>query len=89
MSSKLKDTIKSLSDQLEIERHHRGHEMAEMLGRKYYLLNVRIAPLLEDAIDALEIDPPVPHLSLRRIKSVLKIIEDHNSIKLGKDTTHD
>ena len=80
MSSKRKDTIKSLSDQLEIERHHRGHEMVETLARHHVLLNERIAPLLSDAIDALEIEPPVPHLSLRRIKSVLKII---------KDTTHD
>ena len=54
--------------------------MVETLARHHVLLNERIAPLLSDAIDALEIEPPVPHLSLRRIKSVLKII---------KDTTHD
>lgn len=71
-------TIEALQAELSalrIERHHWGHDMSETKAQHRMLLNERIAPLLADAIDALEIDPPAPSVALKRIKAVLKMID--------------
>ncbi len=39
-----------------------------------FLLRERVVPLLSDAVDALEIEPPAPHIALKRLKAVLSII---------------
>jgi len=59
---------------LRIERHHWGYDMSETKAQHRMLLNERVAPLLADAIDALEIDPPAPSVALKRVKAVLKVI---------------
>jgi hypothetical protein len=64
----------TVSTQLENERHHWGHDLSETKAGQRVLLGERVAPLLSDAIDALEIDPPVPNVALKRIKAVLNII---------------
>ncbi len=67
--------LQSVQTQLENERHHWGHDLTNMKAGHRVLLSKRIAPLLSDAIDALEIEPPAPSAALSRIKAVLKVIE--------------
>ena len=73
--AKLQD-VQSL---LENERHHWGHDLSETKAGQRVLLGERVAPLLSDAIDALEIEPPVPSIALKRVKAVLKVIEEASS----------
>jgi hypothetical protein len=61
---------------LETERHHWGHDLSETKAGQRVLLRERVAPLLSDAIDALEIDPAAPQIALKRLKTVLSIIEE-------------
>jgi hypothetical protein len=51
---------------------HARHDLSEKEGTHRYLLDYRIKPLLNDAIDAIEID--VPHIAISRIKNVLKLM---------------
>ncbi|OSJ19455.1 hypothetical protein BST63_15480 [Bradyrhizobium canariense] len=64
--------------QLEAERHHAGHDLIETRSAQQALLRDRIAPLLSDAVDALEIEPPAPDVALRRLKNIIAIIEKAN-----------
>lgn len=57
---------------------HARHDLSEAKGTNNYLLRHRIKPLLDDAIDSIEID--VPHIAIKRIKYVLKLIQ-HKEIK--------
>jgi|TARA_R110000822_G_scaffold214191_1_gene349281 hypothetical protein len=52
-------------------------QLSEAKGTSNYLLQYRIKPLLDDAIDAIEIE--VPHIAIRRIKHVLKLLEGKKS----------
>jgi hypothetical protein len=65
----------SARSDLEAERHHSGHELTETIGAQQALLRERLQPLLLDAIDALEIDPPAPEVARRRLKNVIELIE--------------
>lgn len=88
LSSELEGARKMVADQeaanskleqtLTAERQHWGHDLAETKAEQKVLLGERLGPLLEDAIDALEIDPPAPGTALRRVKSALAVIEGAN-----------
>ena len=69
--SKILATTKS---QFEAERQHWGHDLSEIKAEQRVLLRERVVPLLSDAVDALEIEPPAPHIALKRLKAVLSII---------------
>ena len=71
-------TLDSVRAELDIERHHRGHELAETKAKQKALLRGRLAPLLSDAIDALEIEPPAPHVALKRLKNVVALIDEES-----------
>jgi len=58
------------------ERHHWGHDLTETKAEQKVLLGERLGPLLADAIDALEIDPPAPGTALRRVKAALSVINE-------------
>lgn len=70
--------ISKLEQTLTAERQHWGHDLTETKAEQKVLLSERLAPLLEDAIDALEIDPPAPGTALRRTKSALAVIKEVN-----------
>ena len=57
------ETVESTATQEYFDWEHADH----------VLLRERLAPLLKDAIDALEIDPPAPGVSLRRIQTALLV----------------
>jgi hypothetical protein len=71
--------LQKVQTQLENERHHWGHDLSETKAGQRVLLGERVAPLLSDAIDALEIEPPEPFIALKRVKAVLKVIEEASS----------
>jgi hypothetical protein len=58
--------VANLEQTLAAERHHWGHDLTETKAEQKVLLGERLGPLLADAIDALEIDPPAPGTALRR-----------------------
>lgn len=64
--------------QLDQSHQHWGHDVTDIKTRQNALLQQRIMPLLSDAIDALEIDPPAPDIALRRLKLALSSIEAEN-----------
>ena len=66
----------NLEKTLAAERHHWGHDLTETKAEQKVLLGERLGPLLADAIDALEIDPPAPGTALRRVKAALSVIEE-------------
>lgn len=86
LNSDLEDAQKTIADHkvamahleqtLAAERHHWGHDLSETKAEQKVLLGERLGPLLEDAIDALEIDPPAPGTALRRVKAALIVIEE-------------
>ncbi len=59
---------------LEIERQHWGHDFSESKAEQQVFLRERVMPLLSDALDALEIEPPAPHVALKRLKTAISII---------------
>ncbi|KQP91938.1 hypothetical protein [Methylobacterium sp. Leaf117] len=61
--------------QLDEKQQHWGHDMVDVKARQAVLLKERVVPLLNDAVDALEIEPAVPHVAIRRLKSALSTIE--------------
>ena len=67
-------TIAKLEQTLAAERQHWGHDLTETKAEQKVLLGERLGPLLEDAIDALEIDPPAPDTARRRVKAALAVI---------------
>jgi hypothetical protein len=86
LRSDLEGAKKTISDQetkiaqldrtLAAERHHWGHDLTETKAEQKVLLGERLGPLLADAIDALEIEPPAPGIALRRVKAALSVIEE-------------
>lgn len=75
----LDQKVKSLAAteaKLAAERQHWGHDLTETKAEQKVLLGERVAPLLSDAIDALEIEPPAPGVALRRLKAILSIISE-------------
>lgn len=73
--AKRTEALSKAQSQLEAERHHRGHDLSEAKAGQRVLLRERIAPLLSDARDALEIKPPAPQISLERLEEAISVIE--------------
>ncbi len=73
------EALGAVQVRLEAERQHWGHDLSETKAEQRVLLSERIAPLLSDAIDALEIEPPAPHVALKRLKTVLSLIQGAKS----------
>lgn len=71
----LEASLHKVKTQLENERHHWGHDLSSAKARHRILLRERIQPLLEDAVDAIEID--VPSVALKRVKYALKVIAEN------------
>ena len=86
LHSNLEDAKKTISDQetkiaeldqtLVAERHHWGHDLTEIKAEQKVFLGERLGPLLADAIDALEIEPPAPEIATRRIRTALLAIDE-------------
>lgn len=57
-------------------QQHAGHDIVELKARQAAFLKRRISPLLSDAVDALEIEPPAPHIAIGRLKSAIDAIGD-------------
>ena len=68
--------IAKLERTLADERQHWGHDLTETRAEQKALLGERLDPLLEDAIDALEINPPAPGTALRRVRAALAVIQE-------------
>jgi hypothetical protein len=62
--------------QFDESQQHWGHEMVEVKSQQSLLLQERLKPLLSDAIDALEIKPPVPEIALERVMVALSSINE-------------
>jgi hypothetical protein len=67
--------VSELEKTLSNERQHWGHDLTETKAGQKVLLGEKLGPLLNDAIDALEIDPPEPGIALRRMKAAASVIE--------------
>lgn len=61
----------------EADRRGLGQQIDGLKAAQRVLLRERMAPLLSDAIDALEIERPALTVALRRAKNVLSIIEEN------------
>ncbi len=72
----LKGQVSASRTELDDSRQHWGHDMVEVKTRQAALLQEKVVPLLGDAVDALEIDPPQPKIALRRIRTVLASIKE-------------
>lgn len=81
--SALQEEIKNLTDQLasaqsklDESKQHWGHDIVDAKARQNTLLKSRLLPLLNDAVDALEMQPSAPQISLKRLKAALRAIEE-------------
>ena len=61
---------------LKDSEQHWGHDMADARTQQSTFLKERLGPLLNDAVDALEINPPAPQIAVKRLKSALASIQD-------------
>ncbi len=73
------EDLEAAQKQFENERQHWGYDISATRAGQRVLLGERVAPLLTDAVDALEIEPPAPSVALERIKAVLEVIEEASS----------
>jgi outer membrane murein-binding lipoprotein Lpp len=71
----LSEQLTAAKLQLEQSKQHWGHDMVAIKAQQNVLLRERLAPLLKDALDALEIDPPAPQIALKRLRTALSSIE--------------
>jgi hypothetical protein len=72
----LAEEVAGLNKKLNDQQQHWGHDKVDIEARQSALLRNRLAPLLNDARDALEIDPQATHVALKRVKSALSVIEE-------------
>ena len=68
--------IAQLQQTLAAERHHWGHDLTETKAEQKVLLRERLGPLLENALEALEMDPPALKTALSRVRSSLTEIKE-------------
>ena len=69
------NSLKATQADLAAKRQRWGYDLSETKTKQRVLLKNKVAPLLSDAIDALEIEPPAPGVALSRLKAVLFIID--------------
>lgn len=62
--------------ELEEGRQHAGHDIVDLKAKQTAFLRRRITPLLNDAVDALEIESPAPEIAIARLKSAIDAIGD-------------
>ena len=67
--------LQEVKAQFEQSRQHSGHDITDLKTRQNALLQERVVPMVSDAIDALEMDPPAPDIAVRRLKLALSSIE--------------
>ncbi len=75
-NAQLSASLRSLRDQIAIERQHAGYDITELKGQHSVLLRERLKPLIRDAIDALEIDSPARDIALSRLMRAESTIEE-------------
>ena len=69
------ETLAGLLELARVERQHSCFDFAAEKGRYVVLLREKLKPLLSDAVDALEISVPAPHIVRERLGDALKAIE--------------
>jgi hypothetical protein len=78
--AKERDAFAVRAEQAELmlkdSKQHWGHDMANTKTQQAVFLKGRLSPLLNDAMDALEISPPEAEIALSRVKSAMASIED-------------
>jgi len=57
-------------------QQHAGHDYNAIRSQHRILLVEKIRPLLNDAVDALEIVPPAPTIAINRIKAALSAVDE-------------
>ena len=57
---------------------HWGHDVSTTKAEQRVFMEGRVTPLLADAVDALEIEPPEIKVALRRLKSAVELISEAN-----------
>jgi hypothetical protein len=63
----------------ETQRQHLGHDLSEIKAATNMLLREELGPIIHDAIDALEMDPPAPDVAVRRLRKSIALIERNSS----------
>ena len=67
----------AVAENLLVEKEqHWGHDIVDIKARQSILIRTKLVPLLNDAVDALEVDPQVPQIALKRVKAALMAIEE-------------
>ena len=65
-----------LEERIEMERQHAGYDYSSLKASHAIVLRERLRPLIQDAIDALEIQTPATGIAVRRLKKALLAIEE-------------
>ena len=73
------NSLKETQADLAAKSERWGYDLNDRKTKQRVLLKDKVAPLLSDAIDALEIEPPAPGVALSRLKAVLSIIDGATS----------
>jgi 2-phospho-L-lactate transferase/gluconeogenesis factor (CofD/UPF0052 family) len=74
-SEALAADVSRLQTAIEDGRQIGAHDTAELFARTRTLLTGRLSPMLDDAADALEIEPPIIEVAQDRITSMRTIIK--------------
>lgn len=69
-------SCENLQEELRVQRQHAGYDFSALAAKNNVTLRDRLKPLIQDAIDALEIETPAPDLSVRRMKAALNVIRE-------------
>lgn len=72
---RLRTAVATSEEARENEKHRRALETAELKGRSRGFLETRVLPLVADALDALEVEPPAQDVAGERLRSARKFIE--------------
>jgi hypothetical protein len=74
-NEELADEVRRLKTVIHDNQQIGAHGRADLMGRFRALLSGRIDPLLADAMDALEIDPPIVEVAKDRVETVRAFIK--------------
>lgn len=94
MSAKLKARVEELENLVELLKEQVAdlesknkwniYDMSQIRAEHRVFLTYRITPLLNDAIDAIEIE--VPDIALSRIRNVLRLFKELSATSLAQET---
>ena len=76
MTDMLRDQLSEIMNQYYIDRQVWGHSLTDLKASYRVLMLEKVTPLLQDALDALEIEPAEPRIARNRIKSALTAISE-------------